>query len=108
MEKYPHECSRCGMCCLIETCPICKGVHKTVNGVCPELSFSFDIASCNLVKTVGKDTLGIGQGCCISAKIFAKGKEYDFASLPPALKTLAVRQRRSNSIGVLNKKGEQI
>jgi hypothetical protein len=66
-------------------CPIGQqvyGVFKT--GVrCPGLSFENGIASCALVKL---DLVPIGDGCCISARVFKDGVEYDFAALPGNMK----------------------
>jgi hypothetical protein len=38
--------------------------------------------------------MGIGVGCCVSARLYSRGTEFDFASLPDELKIRAVRQIR--------------
>jgi len=43
---------------------------------------------------VGKDNLGIGQGCCIKARAYAQGVEYDFATLPAEIKKSLAQKRR--------------
>lgn len=83
--KFPYPCVRCGFCCMSETCLIGQkvyGVFKT--GVrCPGLSFENGIASCALVKF---NLVPIGDGCCIAARVFRDGVEYDFAALPGNMK----------------------
>lgn len=103
---YPNPCTRCGMCCLTEVCPILIDLIRVDPGPpCPMLSFDGDVASCDLVKgdmwrIVGgtrktvEGVLGFGQGCCIKARAYKDGQEYDFASLPAELKVKAVRQVR--------------
>lgn len=83
--NFPYPCVRCGFCCMSFVCPIGQkvyGVFKT--GVrCPGLSFENGIASCQLVKF---NLVPIGDGCCISARVFRDGVEHDFAALPGSVK----------------------
>ena len=95
MDLYPNKCCRCGMCCLNETCPIGQNyytVKKTDK--CPGLSFENDFAFCLLVGIFSDLMLGIGQGCCIKARVFKDGVQYDFASLTKEFKQIAVNQIR--------------
>ena len=48
---------------------------------CPALKFDGSIATCLLSAIIP-----IGEGCCIKARAYRNGVEYDFASLPSALK----------------------
>jgi hypothetical protein len=96
MAKFPNPCSRCGMCCLSIRCPVAIAIHGRGDG-CPELSFEGDVATCHVI-----ETMGIGAGCCIKARAFARGQQFDFAELPPKLKVVAVRQIRQ-----IRTKGEQ-
>jgi hypothetical protein len=78
---------------------------------CPYLEFENDNAVCKLAEVlcdltpcyVGKalysketvlEMFGIGKGCCIKARAYKNGKEYDFASLPEAVKKVVVKERR--------------
>lgn len=83
--KFPHPCARCGMCCLTQPCPV---VGKLP---CPQLRFDRDRARCKLAR---KGIVPTGDGCCIKARAYRHGVEYDFASLPKTLKITAVRQVR--------------
>lgn len=91
--KYPYPCTHCSFCCLIAQCPVSLRIHgpRQPGEQCPALSFEGDRSSCALVKTLGPEIMGSGQGCCISAQIVIRGVAYDFASLPEDIKTLAVR-----------------
>ena len=84
------------MCCLSIRCPVAVAIHGRGDG-CPELSFEGDVATCHAAEKVGADVLGIGAGCCIKARAFARGQQFDFASLPPKLKVVAVRQARKGN-----------
>ena len=72
--KFPHECCRCGMCCITSQCPISIEIYGIVNGVCPALSFEHYIASCKHAGLI----VPIGDGCCIKAKAYKNGIEYDW------------------------------
>jgi len=88
--KYPHPCCRCGFCCLSETCPVGRVVYGISKlDKCPALSFEDNIATCLLSMSVPT-----GDGCCIKARAFKDGQEYDFASLPVAFKLGAARSKR--------------
>jgi len=43
--------------------------------------------------------MGIGKGCCIKARAFKDGIEYDFASLPAEVKQKLVQSLRKERIG---------
>jgi hypothetical protein len=82
MTTYPNPCCRCGYCCLTTTCPIGLTIFGTDRGICPGLSFNKEgTSTCKLAGIVP-----IGDGCCIKARAFADGLQYDFASLPPNTK----------------------
>ena len=86
--KYPNKCSRCGACCLFETCMVARlrfNVSKTSK--CPALVFNKNIATCLL-----SDVIPIGDGCCIKARAYKNGIEYNFADLNPKMKVKAVKQ----------------
>ena len=85
--KFPFNCCQCGMCCLSVQCPVSLMKYGEQK-FCPALSFSFDtcIASCD---HAGKE-VPIGDGCCIKAKAYKNGVEYDFAALPEVIKHIAV------------------
>ena len=78
--KYPNKCCRCGFCCLHEQCPISLQIHGRAE-ICPALLFDGDVAVCLLAGLVP-----IGDGCCIKARAFKDGVQYDFASLPAEVK----------------------
>ena len=91
--KFPHKCTRCGFCCIAETCITGQmefGIEK--RDPCPALSFDGAIAHCGL-----HEIIPTGDGCCISARAFRDGVEYDFAGLPGELKALAVQSIRKSS-----------
>lgn len=88
---YPNECCRCGFCCLHEMCPVGQIYYlHAVNddGHCPGLSFDGDVAVCALAP----ELVPIGDGCCMAARCYRDGVEYDFASLPREMKK-AIAQR---------------
>lgn len=87
-SKYPNECCRCGYCCLHVTCPIGQAIYRN-SRPCPALLFENDTASCELAGIVP-----VGDGCCIKARAYKDGVEYDFASLPSSLKILAAKSLR--------------
>jgi hypothetical protein len=73
---------------------------------CPGLRFEGDEAVCQLVLDLISSSLsaekadkirqlmGIGTGCCIKARAFKDGKEYDFASLSKEMKVKVVKGTR--------------
>lgn len=86
MEEFPNPCCRCGFCCLSTMCPIGEALYGKQKW-CPALSFDGFVATCAIADYL----VPIGDGCCIKARAYKDGKEYDFASLPPELKRRAVR-----------------
>ena len=99
---YLDACCRCGFCCLSEVCPAGLAIYriKDKHAECPGLRFDGDDAIClevadNLACGIPVDqSFGIGAGCCIKARAFKDGRQYDFASLPVGLKRMAARQLR--------------
>ena len=83
---FPFKCCRCGMCCIAIQCPISLAKYGKLP-ICPALSFTNSLASC---KYAGID-VPIGDGCCIKARAYKNGIEYDFASLPKELKYRTVK-----------------
>jgi hypothetical protein len=79
--NFPYACSRCGCCCLASVCVVGQRVYglfeKEVR--CPGLSFQNGMASCKLVAF---NLVPVGDGCCIKARAFKNGVEYDFVALP--------------------------
>lgn len=73
------------MCCLSIQCPI-SIIKYGKQSICPALSFNDNIASC---KHAGID-VPIEDGCCIKARVYKNGIEYDFASLPKELKYIEI------------------
>ena len=93
--KFPYKCCRCGFCCLSTICPIGEKLYGLgTNGICRGLSFDGDNKSyCAGVKY---NIMPIGDGCCIKARAFKDGVQYDFAALPEEVKIReAQRLRRS-------------
>lgn len=85
-EQYPNPCCRCGFCCMAETCIVAwelYGIPK--NTSCPFLEYDTEKmeATCTITHT---GLIGIGKGCCIKARCFKDGVQYDFASLPDEMK----------------------
>ena len=88
---YPKKCARCGYCCLSVTCPVGTAYYGPVSP-CPGLRFNREHrAKCSLVK---KGMVPVGDGCCIKARAFKDGVQYDFATLPNTLKRRAVADLR--------------
>ena len=85
--KYPNPCTRCGLCCLSIPCPI--SINAGHSHPCPMLKFKGDFAICLMAKSIP-----LGDGCCIKARAYKNGIEFDFAALTPELKIMAVRQIR--------------
>lgn len=94
--KFPNKCCRCGVCCLIETCPVAREFYKIEKyDSCPALSFSnTEEAKCNLVRY---GLIPVGDGCCIAARGFKDGKKYDIASLLDNMKYNIARNMRNKS-----------
>jgi len=90
--KYPNKCVRCGLCCLSETCPVgmdVYGIEKHIK--CPALRFERNKATC-LLAIAG--LVPIEDGCCIAARAFKDGVQYDFAGLSKELKINVVQSVR--------------
>lgn len=86
MNQFPNECCRCGFCCIVETCPVAQFMYNIDKAYpCPELDYDPEtmVATCNLN---GKTNVGIGTGCCMAARCFKDGVQYDFASLDESVK----------------------
>jgi hypothetical protein len=83
--RYPYPCVRCGFCCMSEICLIGQRVYGLFEkgARCPGLRFGNKIAFCALVKF---NLVPIGDGCCMAARVFRDGVEYDFAALPGEIK----------------------
>jgi len=87
--KYPNPCTRCGFCCLAETCTLARISFKIgKHDPCPALVFNGDVATCTL------ESVPFGDGCCIKARAYHNGIEYDFAGLPAELKINAAESMR--------------
>jgi hypothetical protein len=67
-------------------CPSGIAVYGNDHKGCPALSFHNGISSCALVES---GLVPVGDGCCILARAYKNGVEYDFASLPPDQKIKA-------------------
>jgi hypothetical protein len=94
--EYPNPCCRCGLCCLAETCIVARAnFNIQKNDPCPALSFNADgIATCGLV---AYNLVPIGDGCCIKARAYKDGIEYNFSDLPSELKFRAVRDMKKHA-----------
>ncbi len=87
--NFPHKCTRCGFCCLGETCPVGRMVYGIGKfDPCPALTFYGDVAECHAPAGM----VPFGDGCCIKARVYRQGVEYDFAALPHDWKLKAVQQ----------------
>jgi len=95
--NYPHKCVRCGFCCLSTTCIAGQAYHGIGElDRCPSLRFNRQgRAKCSLVK---RGLVPVGDGCCIKARAYRHGVEYDFAALPAKLKRRAVADARRKAI----------
>ena len=92
--KFPNECCRCGVCCLAETCIIGQHYYKVKKfDICPGLKFEDQMSSCRISHLVP-----LGDGCCLKARAFRHGVQYDFASLPDRLKREAAMQKRKGGL----------
>lgn len=92
--RFPNKCVRCGFCCIAECCHVGQLVHNIGKyDDCPSLSFDENgVASCDLVE---KNLVPVDDGCCIKARAFKNGIEFDFSSLSKDEKFLIVKQVRS-------------
>ena len=96
-NEYPNPCCRCGFCCISTICPVAKSLGAEYP--CPYLSFEGNISTCGLAVPGAEKFMGIGKGCCIKARAFKDGIEYDFASLPAEVKQKLVQSLRKERIG---------
>lgn len=112
MPTFPNPCSRCGFCCIAQTCDIgMQAFNVSKNSSCPGLSFDENgQASCNpfikcldiftdmdfydKAEEILQFTFGIGKGCCISARAIHYGETFPFASLPAEIKKGIVSSMR--------------
>ena len=92
--EFPNPCCRCGFCCLSEMCPSGIAVYGSGPSVCPALHFYDEIGGISDCALVQPGLVPVGDGCCILARAYKGGVEYDFASLPPDKKIGAVRMIR--------------
>jgi hypothetical protein len=114
---YPNPCNSCGLCCMMTTCPVGNLVAGFAHGKpCPALEWPTpETSACGLLTTPAKHIpdpqklakwealppadlarlMGIGAGCCISARVIAAGEEIQFADLPGEIKTLLAQQRKA-------------
>jgi hypothetical protein len=97
-EQYPNKCSRCGFCCLSQTCKVAAGLyHISQETPCPGLSFEEGIAICDLVRKMNEEmkiSFGIGAGCCIKAIVYRGDEKLDYAGLPEEEKKRIVAKLR--------------
>lgn len=92
--NFKNKCCRCGMCCLAETCPIGQTIYQVGKyNPCPGLTFHQSIASCAAAE---RGLVPVGDGCCIKARAYKDGVEYNFADLPDELKFRAVNDMRKH------------
>jgi hypothetical protein len=97
-SEFPNPCCRCGYCCISTICPVAK--YLGAEYPCPYLSFEGDISTCRLVVDGFNEIfMGVGKGCCIKARCFKDGVEYDFASLPAEIKWKLAQSLRKAGIG---------
>lgn len=95
--KYKNHCSRCGFCCLASTCPLGMLFFggSDPGSRCPGLSIDGGVASCALV---GQGLVPVGDGCCIKARCYRGGVEYDYASLKDETKKKVVARILSRDL----------
>ena len=109
-KKYEHECCRCGLCCVNEACKVARFLgwnnSESGNALCPALSYDVQgVSTCRVANFgfISPEFLGIGAGCCISARAFKDGQPYDFASLPDGIKRdLALKLYHKKMEGLKN------
>ncbi len=100
---YPNPCTQCGFCCVSDTCPVGQDFYRVGKyDPCHGLTFDGPVAFCRLSLIIPPQIRGIGLGCCILARVIKNGVTYDFASLPPAFKQIAVAQVRRQKLREYN------
>lgn len=105
--EFPYPCTRCGVCCLLQRCPVilayCGGENRAR---CEEVKFTGDEAECGLVRRgiVNPQTIGAGKGCCISARVACGffGEMKDVASLDAATKIQLAHSLRARQVKVIH------
>lgn len=110
-KRFTTKCCHCGMCCLVENCPIAIekfGIPK-YDFKCPALNILNGQYICSIAlsgKQEEMEALGIGHGCCISAKVYIHGNAnpVDFASMTDDAKHAAVSHAIANYVPIQNKK----
>ena len=104
VNKYPHPCIRCGLCCAVETCPSGQayyGISK--DDPCPSFTFNSEgKANCALADL---NLVPIGDGCCMLARCLCGDVEVDFAGLPEKVKMDVAQRMREGRLPWV-KKGE--
>lgn len=105
MTTYPNPCTRCGFCCLCETCPTGQIVHNiTKKSPCPSLSFNGEVAVCSLAE---KGLVPIGAGCCIKATALKGNEAYPFDALSAEDKATIAQMAREKQIPVFSRTSEE-
>jgi hypothetical protein len=112
-KQFPYPCVRCGFCCLCTPCNVALKIIPNAKQFesCPALSINNKVATCKLIETAVqehlpklKEIMGFGLGCCMKARAFKNGIEYDFAAMPEEWKTIACIQKLKQNLQKENKK----
>lgn len=108
-RKYPHDCVRCGICCLIQACPAERTVYgpREAGGQCPALAFKGVQSCCALMLAMTSEDaqriMGAGAGCCIKGQVMIGNGLHDLASLPTDIKQTLASRIRSHQIPVVQR-----
>lgn len=98
-QTFEFPCTQCGFCCLSEACPVARDLyHIDKHDSCPALRWHGREAACGLVEDnpgLWARIIGVGKGCCMLARVFIGGKQYDFAALPPEAKSNVAEMLRA-------------
>jgi len=105
-KRFENGCCRCGFCCLSETCPIGQRLYNVSKDKgCPGLNFEEDIAVCGAIEWCKsksyinwQELFGVDAGCCIKARAYKNGVEYDFALLSNDMKIKVVNGIRQGLV----------
>jgi hypothetical protein len=110
-KKYPHPCSRCGLCCIAQQCPVADRIHgpRPPGAICPSLIWKGTEAQCSAIALIdallpgkGEKVIGVGLGCCMLGRVrTSNGVELPFDSLLPEVKTALAQRARSGQDGTL-------
>ena len=106
---FQNPCSHCGVCCLLQRCPVVIGLKGGQRNVrCEELLFDGTTSSCGLIVKglATPQEIGSGLGCCISAQVHINGQMEYFAALPEEVKTQAANHLRLNQATVVHRRDE--